>query len=152
MQVTETKNEGLSREFSLTIAANDFEATVTERLEELSKTINMPGFRKGKVPVSLLRKKYGQNVMGEALDKAVQDAVTKLLADNELRPAMQPKIEIVKFEEGQDIESTVAVEIMPEIEIGDFSKISIERPVVEGDESEVDNTLERMSEAYKTST
>lgn len=151
MQVTETKNEGLSREYTINIAAADFEGTVTERLEELSKTVNLPGFRKGKVPVSLLRKKYGKNVMGEALDQAVNQAANKVLTENDLRPAMQPKIEIVKFDEGQDIECTMAVEIMPEIEVGDFSKISIVRPVVEADETEVDKTLERMADAYKTS-
>ena len=152
MQVTETKNEGLSREYTLAITAADFESTVTNRLEELAKTVNMPGFRKGKVPVSLLRKKFGQNVMGEALDQAVNEAAQKVMSDNELRPAMQPKIEIVKFEEGADIECTMAVEIMPQIEIGDFSKISVVRPVTETDEGEVTKTLERMAEAYKTST
>ena len=150
MQVTETKNEGLSREYAITIAADDFESTVTNRLEELAKTVSLPGFRKGKVPVSLLRKKYGSNVMGEALEKAVNDATSKVMTDNDLRPAMQPKVEIVKFEEGQDIECTMAVDVMPQIDLGDFSKISIERPVVDVDEGEVDKTLERMAEAYKT--
>lgn len=151
MQVTETKNEGLSREYSIVIAADDFESTVTNRLEELAKTVSMPGFRKGKVPVSLLRKKYGPNVMGEALEKAVNDATTKVLSENDLRPAMQPKIEIVKYEEGEDIECTMAVDVIPDIDLGDFSKISIERPVADIDEGEVDKTLERMAEAYKTS-
>jgi trigger factor len=150
MQVTETKNEGLNREYTLAIKAADFETTVTNRLEQLAKTVNIPGFRKGKVPVSLLRKKYGQNVMGEALDQAVNEAVQKVMNDNELRPAMQPKIEIVKFEEGKDIECTLAVEVMPKIEISDFSKISVVRPVTETDEGEVTKTLERMAEAYKT--
>lgn len=151
MQVTETKNEGLSREYTVAIAADDFESTVTNRLEELAKTISMPGFRKGKVPVSLLRKKYGANVMGEALEKAVNEATGKVLSDNDLRPAMQPQIEITKFEEGQDIEYTMSVEVLPKIDLGDFSKIAIERPVAEVDEGEVDKTLERMAEAYKTS-
>ena len=150
MQVTETKNEGLSREYTIAIAADDFESTVTNRLEELAKTIQMPGFRKGKVPVSLIRKKYGPNVMGEALEKAVNDATSKVLSENELRPAMQPQIEITKFEEGQDIEYTMAVEVLPKIDLGDFSKIAIERPVAKVDEGEVDKTLERMADAYKT--
>ena len=152
MQVTETKNEGLSREYTLTITASDFEATVTNRIEELAKTIQLPGFRKGKVPVSLVRKKYGQNVMGEALDQAVNEAATKVMSDNNLRPAMQPKLEIVKFEDGQDIECSMAVETMPEIELGDFSKLKIERQVVETDEDQVTTTLERMAESYKTTT
>jgi len=152
MQVTETKNEGLSREYTLAITATDFEAIVTDRLEEIAKTIQIPGFRIGKVPVSLVRKKHGQGVMGEALDQAVNEAATKVLADNELRPAMQPKLEIVKFEEGQDIELTMAVEVMPVIELGDFSKLKVERQVVEPDEAQVDTTLERMAESYKTTT
>ena len=151
MQVTETKNKGLSREYSMVIAAADFEATITSRLEEISKTIAMPGFRKGKVPVSLVRKKHGQDIMGEVLDKTINDAATKLLSDNDLRPAMQPKIEIVKFEDGKDIECTLAVDVMPVIDLGDFSKIKVERLVAEGDESEVDKTLERMADAYKSS-
>ncbi len=151
MQVTETKNEGLSREYTVLIPADEFEATVTDRLTELSKTMQMPGFRKGKVPVSLLRKKYGQNVMGEALEKAVQEGSAKVMQDNDLRPAMQPKIEITSFEEGKDLEYTMAVDVMPEIEIGDFSKIKLEQLVTEADEGEVDKTLERMADAYKTS-
>jgi len=151
MQVTETKNEGLSREFTIVVPASEFEEQVSSRLNEMSKTVQMPGFRKGKVPVSLLRKKYGPNIMGEALEKAVQDGSTKVMADNDLRPAMQPKIEITSFEEGKDLEYTMAVDVMPEIDLGDFSKISVERMVAETDESEVDSTLARMADAYKTS-
>jgi len=151
MQVTETKNEGLSREFTIVVPASEFEEQVSSRLSEMSKTVQMPGFRKGKVPVSLLRKKYGPNIMGEALEKAVQDGSTKVMADNDLRPAMQPKIEITSFEEGKDLEYTMAVDVMPEIDLGDFSKISVERMVAETDESEVDSTLARMADAYKTS-
>ncbi|OEJ68053.1 trigger factor [Magnetovibrio blakemorei] len=152
MQVTETKNEGLSREFTIVVPANEFEEQVSSRLNELSKTVQLPGFRKGKVPVSLLRKKYGPNIMGEALDKTVQETSAKVMSDNELRPALQPKIEIVSFDEGKDLEYTLAVDVMPVIELGDFSKISVERVNAETDETEVVKTLERMAEGYKTST
>jgi len=152
MQVTETKNEGLSREFTIVVPANEFEEQVSSRLNELSKTVQLPGFRKGKVPVSLLRKKYGPNIMGEALDKTVQETSAKVMSDNELRPALQPKIEIVSFDEGKDLQYTLAVDVMPVIELGDFSKISVERVNAETDEAEVDKTLERMADAYKTST
>ena len=151
MQVTETKNEGLRREYTIVVEASEFEDQVTSRLNELSKTIQMPGFRKGKVPVSLLRKKYGPNVMGEAMEKAVQEGSQKVITDNDLRPAMQPKIEITSFDEGKDLEFSMAVDVIPEIDLGDFSKIAIETQVVEPDESEVDKTLERMAESYKTS-
>jgi len=152
MQVTETKNEGLSREFTIVVAASEFEQQVSGRLDEMSKTVQMPGFRKGKVPVSLLRKKFAANIMGEVLEKTVQDSSTKVLSDNELRPAMQPKIEITSFDEGKDLEFSMAVDVMPDIEIGDFSKISVERLVAETNEKEVDEALERMATAYKVST
>lgn len=152
MQVTETKNEGLSREFTIVVAANEFEEQVSSRLNELSKTVQLPGFRKGKVPVSLLRKKFGPNIMGEALDKTVQETSAKVMSDNELRPALQPKIEIVSFDEGKDLEYTLAVDVMPVIELGDFSKISVVRVNAETDEAEVVKTLERMADGYKSST
>ena len=151
MQVNETKSEGMSRSFTINVPAADIEVKVNSRLAELSKTINLPGFRPGKAPVALLKKKYGPSVMGEVLEKAVQESSSQVITDNELRPAMQPDIEVTKFDEGGDLEFTMNVELMPEITLGDFSKIKLERLVAESDESEVDKTLERMSEAYKVS-
>ena len=152
MQVNETNSEGMSRSFTVTISAADIETKVSGRLAELSKTINLPGFRPGKAPMSLLKKKYGASVMGEVLEKTVQESSSEIIAERELRPAMQPKIEITKFDEGGDLEYSMDVELMPEITLGDFSKLKLERLVTEADESEVDKTLERMSEAYKVST
>ncbi|MCK5445415.1 MAG: trigger factor [Rhodospirillaceae bacterium] len=152
MQVTETKNEGLSRAFTVAIPAADFDSKVDSRLKEVAKTANIPGFRPGKVPTALLKKKYGPNVMGEALEQVVNEASGKVLKDRDLRAATQPKIEITKFEEGQDIEYTMDVELMPDIKLGDFSKIKVERQIAEIDESEVQKSLENMAQSYKTST
>lgn len=150
MQVTETKNEGLSREFAVVIPASDVEIKVTERLKELSATIKLPGFRPGKVPMSLVRKRYGANVMGEVLERAVNETSTQVLTDHALRPAQQPKIEVTKFDEGGDLEYTIALEVLPAIELTDFSKISLERLVAKPDEAELQKSLDRMAEAYKT--
>ena len=152
MQVTETKNEGLSRAFTVAVPAADFDEKVDNRLKEVAKTAKMPGFREGKVPASILKKKFGPNVMGEALEQTINEASSKILGERKIRPATKPKIEIVKFEEGQDIEYTMDVEIMPEIKLGDFSKLKVERMVVEIDEEEVSKSLENMAKAYKTST
>ena len=152
MQVTETKNEGLSRAFTVAISAADFDAKVDERLKDIAKTAKMPGFRPGKVPPAILKKKFGPNVMGEALEQAINEASSNVLKERELRPATQPKIEVTKFEEGQDIEYTMNVELMPEIKLGDFSKIKVERQIVVVDENEVQKSLENMAKAYKSST
>ena len=151
MQVTETKNEGLSRAFTVAVPAADFDKKVDSRLEEVAKTAKMPGFREGKVPASILKKKFGPNVMGEALEQTINEASSKILDEHKIRPATKPKIEIIKFEEGQDIEYTMDVEIMPEIKLGDFSKIKIDRHIVEIDEDEVTKSLENMAKSYKSS-
>lgn len=151
MQVTETKNEGLSRVFTVVIPAADFDSKVDSRLKEVAKTAKLPGFRPGKVPTALLKKKYGPNLMGEALEQVVNEASSKVLTERTLRAATQPKIEITKFEEGQDIEYTMDVELMPEIKLGDFSKIKVERQIAEVDEGEVQKSLESMAASYKSS-
>ncbi len=151
MQVTETKAEGLNREYTVVVAASDIETKVTTRLGEISKTVKIPGFRPGKVPSKILRQKYGQSVMGEVLEGAVNEASAKTLEENELRPAAQPKIEITKFEEGADLEFTMAVELFPEFDLMDFKKVKLERLVVPVKDEEIDETLQRIADANKDS-
>ena len=91
--------------------------------EELKGRIRMPGFRPGKVPVALLRKQYGRSVMGEVLEQAVNQGSQKAIADHELRPALRPKIEVTSFDEGADLEFTMALEVLPEVPAVDLKKI-----------------------------
>ena len=151
MQVTETKSEGLLYEFSITVPADEIETVVTNRLNELKKTAKIPGFRPGKVPVQMLRKQYGPSIMGEVLERTVGETSQKAMDERELRPVAQPKIEIVKFEDGTDLEYTMAIEVMPTVEPMDFSKINLERMVVKADEEEITNALDRLANAHKTS-
>ena len=141
MQVTETKSEGLSREFKVALPANEIEEKISHRLKELARTAQMPGFRPGKVPVSVLRKKYGPSVLGEVLERAVNDSSQQALAEKGLRPAMQPQIEITSFEDGGDLEYTIGVELLPEIKPVDFSKIKLERLIPKTDDAAMENTL-----------
>ena len=141
MQVTETKSEGLSREFKVALPANEIEEKISHRLKELARTAQMPGFRPGKVPVSVLRKKYGPSVLGEVLERTVNDSSQQALAEKGLRPAMQPQIEITSFEDGGDLEYTIAVELLPEIKPIDFSKIKLERQISKTDDAAVEKTL-----------
>ena len=151
MQVTETKTEGLLHEFSITIPAADIELVVEKRLEDLKKTAKVAGFRPGKVPVSLLRKKFGSSIMGEVLERTVGETSSKVLQERSLRPIIQPKIEVKKFEDGIDLEYTMSIEVLPDIELMDFSKIILERMVVEVDEKEIDQAVDRVADAHKTS-
>lgn len=151
MQVTETKSESLKREFQITLPAADLTARIDDRLAEVAKTAKIPGFRPGKIPPAVLKQRYGDSVMGEVLEKAVNETSGEIMKEREIRPAMQPKIEITKFEKGSDLEYTMAVELMPDIDPGDFSKIKLERLVTKVDEGEVEETLKRMASAQKAS-
>jgi len=150
MQITETSSEELKREYKIVVGAEDIEDKVTAKLNDLGKTITLPGFRPGKVPVSLLRKRFGKSVMGEVLEEAVTASSQQAIQDNSLTPALQPKIEVTKFEEGSDLEYTMAVEIMPAIEMPDFGAIELERLVLSAGDEEVEEALERMAEQQKT--
>ena len=152
MQVTETKTEGLKREFNVLVPAGDIENMISDRLKELGRTARVPGFRPGKVPTALLRKQHGAALMGEILEKTVNESSRELLTERGLRPALQPKIEITAFDEGKDLEYSMALEVMPEIEAMDYSAIKLERLVAEPAESDVEQALERLAAAHKSST
>lgn len=110
----------------------------------------MPGFRPGKAPAALIKKQYGRALLGEVMEETVNSALQKAIEDNKLRPAMQPKVDITSFDEGKDLECTIAIEVLPEIETGDFKQIKLERLVVEPGDTEVDEFLTRLSEQQKT--
>lgn len=145
MQITETKNEGLTREFVVRVEAKDIAEKVDSRLGEIGRDITLPGFRPGKAPLSLLQKRYGKAVMGEILESAVQDTSTQTIAERGLTPAIQPRIEITSYEDGADLEYKMQIELMPEFEPADFSKIELERIVVKVTDKEVDEALERIA-------
>ena len=149
MQITETNASGLKREFKVVIPADTLQGQVETRLKELGERIRMPGFRPGKVPLQLLKQRYEKSVMGEVLEKTVHEGSHQLLNERNLRPASQPKVEIVKFENGQDLEFSVAMEVIPEITPVDFKTIKLERTVVDVPDSEVDESLQRLAKRQR---
>ncbi len=151
MQVNETLNEGLTREFTITIPAADLDAELNSRLVELAPQVNMPGFRPGKVPPALLRQRYGDALLGEVIEKSVNESSQRALDDRELRPASQPNVEITSYEKGQDLEYKLSVELMPEIETIDFSSLELERLVAEPSEDDIGEAIGRMAEGQKES-
>ena len=150
MQVVETKNEGLSRAYAITVPAADIQQRVESRLQELVGQVRLPGFRPGKVPVKLIRQRYGDAVKGEVLQETVAENAQKALADREIQPAMQPKIEVTTFEEGKDLEFKIEVDVLPVIETVDFRTIELERLKAKIEDKQVDEALERMAANFGT--
>jgi len=149
MQVTELSAEGLKRQFKIVVPAGDLSAKVDERLVELARTAQLPGFRRGKVPVGLLKKQYGQALYGEALEQAVSQSTAKAIEDRGLKPALQPKVDLKQLDEGKDVEFEVAIEVLPEIGKLDFSSIELERLKAVVPDKEVDEALQRIAKANR---
>ncbi len=149
MQVSETLSEGLKREYKVVVEAADMAAKVTDRLTDIAKEAQMPGFRPGKVPVKILRRTYGKQILGEVLEQTVNEATTETLEKHELKPAMQPKIEVVSFDEGADLEYTIQLEVMPEFEPMDFATLSLERVVAEISDEEIDERVTSLAQQFK---
>ena len=149
MQVTELSAEGLKREYKVIVQATEIEDRIAGRLEELKGRIRMPGFRPGKVPLALLRKQYGRSVRGEVLEQAVNQGSQKAIADHELRPALRPKIEVTSFDEGADLEFTMALEVLPEVPEVDLKKIELVRPVAEVDDDAVNKALDNFAKRFQ---
>ncbi len=149
MIVTETSADGLKREFKVVVQKEDIETRILGRLEEMRKTVNMRGFRPGKVPVSLLRKRFGGSVRGEILEEALSQTSAQALAEKGVRAVMQPKIAEVKFDEGEDLEYTMAVELMPDIAPKDFRDIKLKRQSAEVGDQDVDGAIERIAAGHK---
>jgi trigger factor len=145
MQITETNTEGLKHEFTVTIGADDIAQRVESRLRELGRQVRLPGFRPGKVPITVLRQRYGTSVMGEVLERAVNDSSSEAMREHKLRPALQPKVEIVSFNEGKDLEYKLAVEVLPDVAPMNFAELKLERLRPDVPDAEVDSALERIA-------
>ncbi len=149
MQVTELAADGLKRQFKIVVPAGDLSAKVDERLVEMARTAQMPGFRPGKVPVGLLKKQYGQALFGEAVEQAVNSSTAKAIEDRGLKPALQPRVDLKQLEEGKDVEFEVAIEVLPEIGKLDFSDIELERLKAVVPDKDVDEAIERIAKANR---
>lgn len=148
MQVTETLNEGLKRGYTITVTAAELDAKVQEKLVEAQPQIEMKGFRKGKVPMALLRKQYGQRLLGDAMQDAIDGAMKEHFEASGDRPALQPKVEMQDGEtwaEGQDVVVAMSYEALPEIPEVDLSGVALERLVVKADDAAVDEALANLA-------
>ncbi|MDF7674939.1 trigger factor [Acetobacteraceae bacterium ESL0709] len=151
MQVTPTLNEGLKRAFTVVVPSADLQARRDARLKEISKEIRLPGFRPGKVPLSVVKQRYSESVQGEILEKIVQDSLSKLLEEQKLRPAMQPHIKLVQQgDEGKDLEFTVEMEILPEFEVPNLSGLKLTRLTSKAADEEIEKSLQSIAKRNQT--
>lgn len=151
MQVTETSAEGLKREYRIVVPSGDLESEIDRRLGEISKTIRLPGFRPGKVPMGLLKTRFGNAVRGEVLESQVQTSSAEAMQQNNLRPALPPRVEIVSADEGTDLEYKMSVEVLPDLPELKFDDLGLEKLVAEIPQEDVDKALDRMAEQYRKS-
>ncbi|MEZ8015358.1 MAG: trigger factor [Ascidiaceihabitans sp.] len=148
MQVTETLNEGLKRAYSITVTAAELDATVNTKLVEAQPEVEMKGFRKGKVPMAMLKKQFGDRLMGEAMQESIDGAMNKHFEETGDRPAMQPDVKMINedWKAGDDVNVDMTYEKLPEIPEVDLSTIKLEKMVVKADEASIDEALANLAE------
>jgi len=150
MQVKETLSEGLKHEYSVIVPADEIETHITAKLGELQNTVQIKGFRPGKAPLTLLRKRFEGSIMGEVIEETVNRSSQQALLDQGVRPALQPQIEIEKFENGADLEFKMSIEALPDIEPADPKTLSLTRAKAEVADDTVDESITRLAEQQKS--
>ena len=148
MQVTETLNEGLKRGYNIVVTAAELSAKVDEKLIESQPTIELKGFRKGKVPLALLKKQYGQRMIGEAMQESIDGAMSKHFENNGERPAMEPAVKMTNedWKEGDDVNVEMSYEALPTIPEVDLKTIKLKKMTVKADKNSVDEALANLAE------
>src|SRR5690348_3353339 len=158
MQVTETLSEGLKHEFKISVPAADLDAKAGARLVDLKDKVRLNGFRPGKVPVSHLKKVYGRSVMSETIDETIRDTNTQIFTERGFRLATEPKItmptekaEVEQILAGQsDLTYTVAIEVVPSIQLADFKSFAVEKPVADVADTDVDEAIQRIADQNRS--
>lgn len=144
MQINQTQSDGLKQAFTVTLPFADLDQKRQARLVELGRTIRLPGFRPGKVPMSLLQKRYGSAVMAEIADESVNEATRQLLSERGIRPALQPKVDLVSAGEDKDLEFTLELEVLPEITVPNLGEITLTRLKAEPTDEAVGQGLDNL--------
>jgi trigger factor len=149
MQVKETQNDGLKRGYTITVTAAELDDKVVGKLKEAQPEVEMKGFRKGKVPMAMMRKQFGPRLMGEAMQEAIDGALNEHMTTSGDRPAAQPEMKMANedWKEGDDVVVNVSYEKLPDVPETDLSKVKLERMVVKADDSAVEEALKNLAES-----
>ncbi len=148
MQVTETLNDGLKRSYAVIIPASALAARLDAQVAQAAKQVRMPGFRQGKVPLNLVKKMHGKAMLGEVLQNAIAESAQQLITDNNLRPALQPDIQLTKYE-NEDLSFSISLEVLPDVPAADFEGLSLEKLVVPVSDSAVDDAVQKLATQQK---
>lgn len=147
MQITAKEQTGLSHSFHVVIPATEIEKTTESELQAIGHKVKIQGFRPGKVPMKVLKQRYAKEVLGDVLETAVNQATGKLMEEKKLRPALQPDIKIVTFEEGQDLAFDITIEVMPDVPAIDFAKFTVDEYQYDIPENELNEALTRLAKS-----
>ncbi|GAA4872110.1 trigger factor [Ferrimonas pelagia] len=148
MQVSVETTQGLERRMTITVAATEFEPKVIEEMKKEAKRIRLDGFRPGKVPVSVFKKRYGQAIRAQVLGDVMQHSFFQAVVEQKLNPAGMPRFEPLKSDEGQDLEFAALFEVYPEVELSGLDSIEVEKPVCDVTEANVDTMLETLRKQH----
>ena len=149
MKFTLNRSNGLTQEYKAVISSSDFEKEVDSKIERIAKNTKIAGFRPGKAPKAMLKQKYRTSVLGEVLDEMLKNGAEEIIKENKLRPAVMPEIKLTAFADGKDIEFEVVVELLPEIKVGDFSNITLDKFTSEVPAEEVEKAIKYVAQARK---
>ena len=125
MSIKEIKSATLYKEYAVEIPYQEINGIIDEKINEIQPTVSIPGFRKGKAPISIVRKKYEDNIISEAIERLVQDKTKNLIDEKNLKPFIQPRVDLKKFEKNHPIEVEIKINLEPEIKLKDFKKIDL---------------------------
>ena len=149
MKIEEIKKKGLDIEWNLTIPAEKINPILDKKYNDLSQNVKIPGFRPGKVPLNMIRKRYSQNVISETLDALINENVRKALLDKKIRPSVQPSVDIKSYEEGKDLNLKVSIQKMPDLPKINFNQIQIEKSILQIKEKDIENTLDDIAKKHE---
>jgi trigger factor len=155
MNITETVNQDLRREYKIVVPASDLDSKLNGKLEEIKPRMNLKGFRPGKAPTSFLKKQFGKSMMGEIVEQTVNESSQQAIKDNNLKPAFPPRVdldsELAEVVDGKsDLSFTIKVDLMPEFELADVSKLKVEKLTADVTDADVDEALDRIAKQSRS--
>ena len=149
MKIEEKKNKGLDLEWKVLIPSSSINSKLDEKYKDLAKNVKIPGFRPGKVPVNIIKKRFSQSVISEILDTVINENLRNAFLDKKIRPSVQPSVDIEKYEEGKDLTLNVKIQKMPEVKDFDLKTISLERSNLNIKEEDINNTLNDIAKKHE---
>ena len=150
MYIKEIRSKKLQKEFSINIPYSEIDDSINNKIKEIIPTVTLPGFRKGKAPINIVKKKYENNILGEVIEKIVQEKTKNLLEEKKLKPFRQPKVKIIKYKKNEPVELNVKIDIEPDFKICEFKKIQTINYKINIDDKSYKENYEKYIKSQKT--